>query len=61
MTFDELYEMVKDLKDQNIPGDTKVYVFNADVDESVECTYVTYWIDESSEEPLERDGYIEIG
>ena len=61
MTLDELYEMVKDLKDQKIPGNTKVYVFNIDDDESVECTYITYWIDESSEEPLERDGYIEIG
>lgn len=61
MTFDELYEMVQDLKDQNIPGDTKVFVFNVDDDEIIECDYVTYWIDESSEEPLERDGYIEIG
>ena len=61
MTFDELYEMVQDLKDKNIPGDTKVYVFNVDDDEIIECDYVTYWIDKSSEEPLERDGYIEIG
>lgn len=61
MTFDELYQIVQDLKEENIPGDTKVYVFNADDDDSVECTYVTYWIDESSEEPLERDGHIEIG
>lgn len=61
MTFDELYQIVQDLKDENIHGDTKVYVFNADDDESVECTYVTHWIDESSEDSLERDGYIEIG
>ena len=53
--------MVQDLKDKNIPCDTNVYVFNVDDDEIIECDYVTYWIDKSSEEPLERDGYIEIG
>ena len=61
MTLDELYEMVKDLKDQNIPGDTEVFVYshNSD-DELTECTYVSLWEGEALKGD-ERDRYIEIG
>lgn len=61
MTFNELYEMVKDLKDQKIPGDTEVFVYspNSD-DELVECTYVSPWEGEARKGDG-RDRYIEIG
>lgn len=62
MTLDELYQKVKDLKDQNVPGDTKVFVSNCDCDNDlVECDYVAYWKDGESDEPALQDGLIEIG
>ena len=61
MTLDELYEMVKDLKDQNIPGDTEVFIYNANSDdEYTECSYVTVW-NEKDPNGNEKDRFIEIG
>lgn len=61
MTLDELYEMVKDLKDQKIPGDTEVFIYNANCDdEYTECSYVTAW-NEKLHDGDEKDRFIEIG
>lgn len=61
MTLDELYEMVKDLKDQKIPGDTKVFIYSANCDdEYTECSYVTVWNDKARD-GNEEDRIIEIG
>lgn len=62
MTFDELYQMVQDLKNQKIPGDTEVLLANYDGESSlVQCDYVTYWIDKRSDEYGPEEGHVEIG
>lgn len=61
MTLDELYEMVKDLKDQKIPGDTEVFIYSANCDDELtECSYVTVW-EGNARKGDEKDRYIEIG
>lgn len=60
MTLDELYEEVKELKDQNVPGDTEVFIFNANHDDEwTECSYVSAWEEKSPDG--EKDRFIEIG
>ena len=61
MTLDELYAEVKELKEQNVPCDTEVFIFSANNDDEwTECTYVTIW-EEKSPNGNEKDRYIEIG
>lgn len=62
MTFDELYQMVQDLKNQKIPGDTEVLLANYDGEMAlVQCDYVTYWVDKRPDKYGPEEGHVEIG